>query len=278
MDRAEKKVRVYKQYGEGIWQKMPPAQPGDWLHWKDEPGQTFQEYLAEVGKKTAPRKSVIYLQPLGEFDQDEAATLQKMRHFTSIYFDRPVRLQKALPLPIKAYNKARQQYDGSYILRQLRKEVPSDALARVGITMQDLYSGELNFVFGLGSPGLRTGIYSLHRYRQTYHGHNKHNTMLRRALKVVAHEIGHIFHIDHCIFYKCVMNGSNSLPESDSRPMELCPVDAEKLKHYLGYDPDERYRKLEQFYRREGMNIDEELIKKIRNNIKRTGNAKNLHH
>jgi bacterioferritin len=37
---------------------------------------------------------------------------------------------------------------------------------------------------------------------------------LRRSCKVLAHEIGHMFGLSHCVFFHCLMNGSNSLAES----------------------------------------------------------------
>lgn len=151
----------------------------------------------------------------------------------------------------------------------LKKDLPVDALARVGVTMEDLYVSDLNFVFGLGSPQLKAGIYSLYRYGGGYRGARPYNTRQRRALKVMAHEIGHIFYIKHCIFYSCGMNGSNSLTESDGRPLAICPVDERKLRHFLGYNREERYRKLEQFYRENGMDHDADHVNKIRESLKR---------
>lgn len=37
--------------------------------------------------------------------------------------------------------------------------------------------------------------------------------------------------IQHCIFFHCVMNGSNHLAETDSQPLHICPIDLRKL-HY----------------------------------------------
>lgn len=49
-------------------------------------------------------------------------------------------------------------------------------------------------------------------------------------MKVSAHELIHTFGVHHCIYYECLMNGSNNLDEADHRPMELCPVDLRKLQ------------------------------------------------
>ena len=43
------------------------------------------------------------------------------------------------------------------------------------------------------------------------------------------HEIGHLFHIKHCIWFECMMNGSNSMEESDDKPMHFCPICQHKI-------------------------------------------------
>lgn len=53
-----------------------------------------------------------------------------------------------------------------------------------------------------------------------------------------------MFGIAHCIWYACVMNGSNHLAETDARPMHLCPVDLRKLHWNIGFDVVERDRRL----------------------------------
>ncbi len=52
----------------------------------------------------------------------------------------------------------------------------------------------------------------------------------------MAHEIGHLFGIKHCIFNNCLMNGSNSLEEASSKSFHYCPVCLRKLHIALGFD------------------------------------------
>lgn len=59
---------------------------------------------------------------------------------------------------------------------------------------------------------------------------HRHSQLLRRAMKVSAHELIHTFGVHHCIYYECLMNGSNHLDETDARPVELCPVDLRKMQ------------------------------------------------
>jgi archaemetzincin len=57
-----------------------------------------------------------------------------------------------------------------------------------------------------------------------------------------------MFSLTHCIFFRCVLNGSNHLKESDSRPLSLCPVCLRKLQFSIGFDVVGRYRQLFDFY------------------------------
>ena len=68
-------------------------------------------------------------------------------------------------------------------------------------------------------------------------------------MKTGTHEIAHIFSIPHCITYFCTMNGSNSLKESDSRPLACCPECMAKICYGTKTNPESRYEKLELFCR-----------------------------
>lgn len=113
--------------------------------------------------------------------------------------------------------------------------------------MEDLYPGpDWNFVFGEASPPDRVGVYSFARYLPGEAGVAA-ASLLRRSCKVLAHETAHLLGIAHCVFYSCLMNGSNHLAESDARPLHPCPVDLRKLQHTIGFDITARYRNLRTF-------------------------------
>ena len=109
------------------------------------------------------------------------------------------------------------------------------------LTDQDLYSDDLNFVFGEAQPEHKMGIASFYRVLPEFTGEEfdskKHeeNTILFRFVGTTAHELGHLFNFEHCVYYKCLMNGANSLEESDSMPLHLCPVCYRKLHHLLKF-------------------------------------------
>jgi archaemetzincin len=121
--------------------------------------------------------------------------------------------------------------------------------------MEDLYpEPSWNFVFGQASLRERVGVFSFARYDPGFYREerrkNYSETLLRRSCKVLAHETAHMFSLAHCIFFRCVLNGSNHLQESDSRPLSLCPVCLRKLQFSIGFDVVARYRQLLDFYRK----------------------------
>ncbi len=167
------------------------------------------------------------------------------------------------PLPIGAsitsrINGEQQQLRTGDILALLRRRLPADAYCIIAVTMIDLYPGpEWNFVFGQASLTERVGVYSFARY-----GDASKTVTLRRSCEVLAHETGHMFGIRHCVFYRCVMNGSNNLHEFDGKPMHLCPVDLRKLQWSVGFDVVERYKRLRDVCRDAGFDEERAWLEK----------------
>jgi len=79
-------------------------------------------------------------------------------------------------------------------------------------------------------------------------------TALSRACKVLNHEVGHMFGLEHCVFFHCSMNGANSLAETDLAPLHFCPLCDRKLAWNIGYSPLKRYEALKDFCAKYGMN------------------------
>lgn len=68
--------------------------------------------------------------------------------------------------------------------------------------------------------------------------------VFERIAKLILHEAVHMFGILHCCYYRCLMNGSSTLDEVDSKPPYLCGMCLKKLHLVLGFDPVQRYVKL----------------------------------
>ena len=60
----------------------------------------------------------------------------------------------------------------------------------------------------------------------------------------MMHEVSHMFGLKHCVYYKCLMNGSNSIEESAKKPSSLCCICLHKLFYCLNFDIKERYHRL----------------------------------
>jgi archaemetzincin len=245
------------------FEPIPAPAHGDWLAEHQESGQTFNEYLQSGHDGPDEIRNVIYLQPIGQFRPDHSLSLDSLREYAGAYFSMNVDILPAIdPRSLKLtsrlnpHSRNRQLLTGD-ILIHLRTDFPDNAFCVLAITMEDLYPDpRWNFVFGQASQQDRVGVFSFTRYDPAFYGESRgsqyRELMLRRSIKVLVHETAHMFSLAHCIYLKCVMNGSNHLQESDSRPLSLCPVCLRKLHSSIRFDVLNRYRRLQQFYRNVG--------------------------
>jgi archaemetzincin len=245
----------------------PIPTPGrhDWLANHPERGQTFDEFIGSKPNLPDKNRRKIYLLPLGEFPDDRSPPLGRLKEYAAAYFATEIEILPSAGLTdsnlttrTHPTTRNRQILTGD-VLRLLQKKLPPNAFCLLGITMEDLYPDpSWNFVFGQASLRDRVGVYSFARYDPGFYGNERgkdnREILLRRSAKVLVHETGHVFGLRHCVFFSCVMNGSNHLAESDARPMHLCPVCLRKLQHSIGFDVIKRYEKLFRFYKQAGWN------------------------
>lgn len=253
------------------FQPIPPPQPGDWLDVHPEPGQTFSEYIKVNPPKPSSGRCKIYLQPLGDFDPCKSPSLETLRDYGSIYFGLPMEILPALNLESIHVTSRKNPYTGKKqilttdVLQILLNTMPPDAFSLLAITMEDLYpEPSWNFVFGQASLSHRVGVFSFARYDPAFYGYPRgkdyYQVLLKRSCKVLVHELGHMFYLAHCIYFRCVMNGSNHLAESDARQLHLCPVCLRKLHFSIGFNVEKRYEDLLLFYQQHGFNEEAEWV------------------
>ncbi len=193
------------------FQPMRMPGPEDWLANHAEAGQTFREFVNSGPNRPDSRRRKIYLQPLGDFSRSGGPPIEKLVQFASAFFSLEAAALPTLDLTQMHATSRRNPFSGQEqilttdLLELLRRRLPNDAFALLGITMVDLYpSPEWNFVFGQASSRDRVGIYSFARYDPKLYGKptaDSAQLILRRSCKVLAHETGHMFGIQHCIWY-----------------------------------------------------------------------------
>jgi archaemetzincin len=253
----------------GLHTPMGAPQPGDWLETFKEPGQTFEEYLKANPTRPEGTRRVIYVRPLGTFTPAQTRVVALAADYMSRFFGLAVRVLERAPLgpvPRTALRDSPmgngKQVKAGYITSELlRPALPPDAAALIAFTSSDLYPDEtLNYVFGQASLSDRVGVWSLYWLGRPDAGEEDFKFTLLRTLKVATHETGHMFSLQHCTKYECVMNGMNSLNEADRRPLDACPECMAKLCWAAGADPRERYRRLAAFFEEHGLPYEQRFF------------------
>jgi archaemetzincin len=245
------------------FEPIPVPRRNDWLAHHPEPGQTFDEYVHSDPNWPDKKRNVIYLQPLGDFPKDRSPSLERLQECATAFFGMkvktlpPVDITKAGVTSRRNPNTGKRQILTGDVRDLVKKTLPGDAFCLLAITMDDLYPDpSWNFVFGEASLRERVGVYSFARYDPLFYGQQRkqdyQKLILWRSCSVLVHETGHMFGLLHCIHFRCILNGSNHLGESDSRALYLCPVCLRKLQYAVGFDVVARYRDLLGYYRRVG--------------------------
>ncbi len=250
---------------------LAAPKPGEWLSQHPEPGQTFAEYKKSKPVRPDARRSVLYIQPIGEFSETQRKILNRTAEYMHFYFGLPVEKLKPLSLDVIPPNARRvhpswgmDQILSTYVLDQvLIPRVPRDAVAVLALTTSDLWPGEgWNFVFGQAALQARVGVWSLYRNGDPEAGEDAYRLCLRRTLKTATHETGHMFSMLHCTAYECNMCGSNHRAESDRHPLWLCPVCLAKLTWATKVEPIARYQRLAAFCKENGLTEEAEFFQK----------------
>ncbi len=245
--------------------------PNDWLARHSEPGETYADYVKGNPVRPDDRRRVIYIQPVGDFSPTQRKIVRITADYMGIFFQLPVRVRDGLPLSRIPERARRVHPQGgvpqiltTYVRDELLKpQLPGDAVALIAFTASDLWPGEgWNFVFGEASLADRVGVWSICRFGDPETSQDSFRLTLRRTLGTATHETGHMFSMQHCIFYECSMCGSNSLQESDRYPLWLCPQCLAKLCYATRADPDKRFRELIIFAKGQGLNEEAEFWQK----------------
>ena len=241
-----------------IYSPMPMPGPGDWLRTRNERGQTYKSF-SRRSFRHGPHGHCKTLEviPIGTFTETEAPAMSDLKEFMEAYyygvtvrFTKPVRISDVAKTGGLTEDDQLLCPDAMDFLRKRRK--PRDVFAQIAITMTDITPGEgWNFVYGLASMSDGVGIFSFARYGNGV-------ALLKKSCKTMAHEVGHIFGLKHCIYYHCILNGNNG---NEYAPMHCCPVCLRKLHDGCdNFNIIERYKALGKFYERNEWNKELEFV------------------
>lgn len=244
---------------------------GDWLYTRKEKGQTFDQYFKSRHIVPTKEANIIYVLPIGNFNALQKKQIELLNEYLEIYFQLKTKTLEPISNDVVP-NSSRRIMDGheqllaGYLLTDVLKEQkPSKRIALMGLSELDLYpKPEWNYVFGLASYHDKIGVSSIYRLQDGELTSENFDLCLSRLLKISSHEIGHMFGLHHCITANCVMNGTNSMSETDKNAIRLCSVCQRKLNSCILYDNKKRLEDLEKYFKRNNLTEGFELMKKDR--------------
>lgn len=126
------------------------------------------------------------------------------------------RVQPPREKPEYAYLLGRGQFDAAKIIGALA-DLENMAPFVLGLTVFDLCTPILTFVYGESQLGGRAAVISLQRLTDP-----DPELPLLRAAKISLHEVGHLLGIGHCWQPDCLMHFSSNLETLDALQPQFC--------------------------------------------------------
>jgi archaemetzincin len=160
----------------------------------------------------------LKIMPFGNLSREILSAVEaELRDSFGIFCE----IQEPLGLPKEFYNNVRHQFLSSKILDFLAGKFSGRILA---ITDEDLYSEEMNFLFGQAELPGRVAIVSICRLNPTFYKQSPDRELFKeRVVKEAVHEFCHAaYGMSHCSNRKCVMSYSSTIFDVDRKEKTLC--------------------------------------------------------
>lgn len=176
----------------------------------------------------ADSRLTIALQPLGQVD---SKLLEQVKEIILATYNVDVVIMPIKDLPKEAYYAPRNRY------RAEKLAVYLDALDNkttkvVGLTAKDISTTKGQFqdwgIFGFAFLGKRPAVVSTFRLKKA-----TQKLFIERLGKVINHEIGHTFGLDHCPNATCIMEDAAGTIRTVDREKDFCSDCKTKLSGKL---------------------------------------------
>lgn len=192
--------------------------------------RTLRCYSPEINPDEA-----YYIQPLGNIDSE---TVSFIKDFLARDSGRSVVVLDPVPIPDEAWGR-RKQANADVLFSYLRQNLENheNVFRLIGVTMDDIYVEDMNFIFGLSGICQKCVIISFNRLKPkneiaTFEELEGRALSLycTRIRKILRHEIGHTFGLWHCSNPFCVMSYADSVREQDSEGEFFCPMCSQNIR------------------------------------------------
>lgn len=161
----------------------------------------------------------------------------------STVLDAPISRIDNCIFPLEGYDSLRGQYDAVKILKKLdmfRQRRPDifkpqdmdDSFYRnynhiyekvLLVTDGDIFAPQTTFVYGLAHIKLGVSVISTYRLKNEFYGrHSDDNALIDRMVTEGAHEIGHLYGLEHCSNPGCIMYCPTNLDDLIRKRKYFC--------------------------------------------------------
>ena len=140
---------------------------------------------------------------------------------------------------LNGFDPSRNQYDAQKILSriQLFKRQHGISEPVLLVVSQDLCMPRQDFVFGLARESVGAAVVSMARLSNRFYGREDDDgDLVGRLVREGAHEVGHLFGLEHCASKECVMYPPATLGELDRKKVAFCGPCRARLSSAEGID------------------------------------------
>lgn len=118
--------------------------------------------------------------------------------------------------PTFAFNKDREQYHTTAIMRRLLPMKETGVPLVMGIADVDLFQPDSNFVYGEADRESHVAVMSLYRLR------GEGDSWKRRTFVEAVHQTGHLVGLSFCEDARCAMYLATTITDAERRQLHLC--------------------------------------------------------